>query len=142
SLAQKLGIRNNIKQLRRGAIQQHDFADPAVRVYRNRALLHDHFVTVDGGSDILGDRFHVGEVGVSILFWRRANGDKNYLAAMNSIGKVADKVKTLAAMSFQKLGKKLLMDRAFSVLQCRQFSLIVIDQHHVMPEFGKTCSGD
>jgi hypothetical protein len=59
---------------------------------------------------------------------------------MDRLGKLAGEDKALTAMSLQKLWEKSLMNRAFTILQCCELSLIVIDQHHFMPEFGKTCS--
>ena len=54
ALPQKLRIGGHIKQLRRGAVQQHDLADPTVGVNGDGALLDHYFITVNGGGNALG----------------------------------------------------------------------------------------
>src|SRR6185437_14205525 len=51
-------------------------ADPHHGIDRNRALLHDHFVAVDGAGDFGNHRLHIRKIGRADFTLRRTHGNK------------------------------------------------------------------
>src|SRR5262249_30938414 len=112
----------------------------AVGVHRHRALLHHDLIVVNGTGDSLGNGLHIGEVGVAIIFWRSADGDKDQLAVPYRFGQVASEIKTAAAMTLEKLRQKLFMDWALAPLKGRDFMVVIVDQKDLVSKLGETCT--
>src|SRR5208282_2165983 len=72
-------------------------------------------------------------------FGRRRSHRYEYgLALPRGRLQVAGKLDALSPVPGQQLGQKFLMNRHLAVTQCREFTLVVIDQDNLVPQIRKT----
>ena len=88
AFAQKLGVRDHVEALRIHAMAVQHAPDPVVGVDRNRALLHDHLVAVDGAGNLCHHGLDVGQVGGAAVALRRAHGDEHGLALLHGLAQI------------------------------------------------------
>ena len=117
AFAQELRVRSDVEGLRVGAVAQDDLANPLAGVNRNRALLDDDFVAVDGAGDFAGNRLDVGEVGVAAIGGRRADGDEDCRTGAHGFLQIVGKSEPLPAVAVQQFGQKVLVDGDLPVLE-------------------------
>ena len=67
SLAQELGVGDDVEEMAGDAVALHGAADPLVGVDGDGAFFDDDLVAGEGACDLAGDGFDVGEVGVAAL---------------------------------------------------------------------------
>src|SRR6185312_15982614 len=60
AFAEKLGIRDNVEGVARGAVALEGTGDPLVGVDGNGAFFDDDLVAINGAGDGAGHRVHVG----------------------------------------------------------------------------------
>ena len=134
---QEFGIGSDVERFGVGAIAQDDFANPLAGIDRDRALLDDDFVSVDGAGDFTSDRLHVRQIGLAALGWRSAHGNEDGGAGAHGFLQIVRESKTVTAMAAQEFGKKVFVDGNLSVHEGGQFTFVVVDENDVMTEVGK-----
>src|SRR5258708_15921723 len=117
AFAQEFWIRGDVERVLVGSIAQNNLAHPFAGVDRNRALLDDHFVFVDGAGNFAGDRLDVGKVSVAAIRGRCAYGNENYRTGAHRFLKIVGELQAVAAVAAQQFGQELFMDRNFPVLE-------------------------
>ena len=142
SLAQKLRIRRDIEEVFRNAIALDHAANPFIRVDRNRALLDDHLIGVDGAGNLAGDRVHVGKIGASRAALRRSHGNKDGLRGLCCGTQVRGELHQVSAVTVQQLRQILLVDRNPALLQRSHLGLIVVHTDDAVPNLRKACGGN
>ncbi len=111
AFAQELRVGSDIEGFGISAVAQNDFANPLAGIDRDRALLDDDFVSVDGAGDFAGDGLDVRKIGLAAFGWRSADGDENGGAGAHGFLQIVRESKALAAVTAQQFGQKIFVDR-------------------------------
>ncbi len=88
SLAEELGVGDDVEEMTGDAVALHRAADPLVGVDGNRALFDDDLVAGERAGDLAGDGLDVGEIGIAGLALRGSDGDEDGIALAGGLGEV------------------------------------------------------
>ena len=113
-------------------------AYPVVGVNRNRALLHNHFVALDGARNLRHYSLNIGEVRRAAIALRGAHGDKYRLALFNCLCQVRGEHHSAAAVLGQQLRQVLLKNGHAALAELLHPGFIIIDADHLVAHVGKT----
>ena len=110
TLAEELGVRDDVKEMALDAITLQRAADPLIGIDRYGALLDDDLIGGQRTGDLAGDCLHVGEIGIAGLALRCTDRDEDRVGLPCGLGKVGGETDARIAILSEQLREVMLMD--------------------------------
>ena len=137
AFAQKLRVGGDVERFGVGAVAEDNFADPLAGVDRDRALLDDDFVSVDGAGNLACDRFDVREVGIATIGGGSTDGNEDGRTGAHGFLQIGGKFQTMSAVTAQQFRQEVFVDGDLPVFEGGQLAFVVVDENDVMATVGE-----